>query len=76
MRHTLTGLLLLAAGASAWAQAPVRANERFCLESYGRGGLGPMMCHFETMEQCIAAKGFQGDRCLLNPYLAFQQRNR
>ena len=60
------------------AQERLRANERYCLESadggdHGGGG-GSFLCRFETMAQCIASKTTQGDRCMLNPWLAFQQK--
>jgi hypothetical protein len=58
------------------AQQPVRANERYCLEASGGrgGGTQPFLCRFETMDQCIASKIAQGNRCFLNPWLAFQQQ--
>ena len=57
------------------AQQPVRANERYCLEAGGgRGGTQPLLCRFETLTQCIASKTAQGDRCYLNPWLAFRQQ--
>ena len=74
----LLGALTVAESALA-QQPPLRANERYCLETTGGGGLGgggdgPLMCRFETMEQCFASKTWVGDRCLLNPWLAFRQR--
>jgi hypothetical protein len=63
------------AATAASAQQPVRANERYCLESYGpRGGTAPWLCRFETLAQCIASKTAPGDKCYLNPWLAFRQR--
>ncbi len=57
-------------------QPPLRANERYCLESYDEQGPAGRLCRYETMEQCIASKTAHVDRCMLNPWLAFQQRNR
>jgi len=71
----------LAAAGSAFAQpGSVRSNERFCLEStdggggHGGGGAGSLLCRYETMAQCVASKTTQGDRCMLNPWLAFQRK--
>ena len=70
--------LLLAIATSfstfASAQAPTRANERFCLEVRDASGLHPLLCRFESMQQCIASKTSPNDGCMLNPWLAFQQR--
>jgi hypothetical protein len=58
---------------------PLRANERYCLESAtggDQGGCsgGSLLCRYETMAQCMASKTTQGDRCMLNPWLAFRQK--
>ena len=64
----------MAAASGALAQQPVRANERYCIEVLDDTGPNPWQCRFETYEQCLASKSSQGDKCWLNPYLAFQQR--
>lgn len=66
---------LVALQSTATAQQPVRANEHFCLESSGgRSGTQPLLCRFETLAQCFASKTAPGDRCYLNPWLAFRQQ--
>ena len=69
-------LLLAAFGAtgSALAQHPLRANERYCLESIGRAGPDGLLCRFETLEQCYASRNGPADRCLLNPQLGALRR--
>ncbi len=78
MRSILLSTLVLAAvaasGTPASAQPPTRANERYCLEVRDASGLHPLLCRFETMQQCIASKTSPNDGCMLNPWLAFQQR--
>lgn len=67
---------------SAEARQKLRKNETWCLETStgggGRhGGGGTMnLCNFETRAQCIASKVSQGDRCELNPVIAFEEWNR
>jgi hypothetical protein len=63
---------LVALSSAAGAQQLLRANERYCLEESGRRG-GSMLCRFETMEQCFASKISPGNRCYLNPWIAFGQ---
>jgi hypothetical protein len=53
---------------------PLRANERYCLQVVDHDGPHPLLCRFETLAQCNASKTWHGDRCMLNPYLAFQRR--
>jgi len=71
-------IVALAAVHGASAQERLRANERYCLESAGGGDNGgsggSFLCRYETMAQCIASKTTQGDRCMLNPWLAFQRK--
>ena len=62
-------LAALGAGGSAFAQSPLRANERYCLESIGNNGPEGLMCRFETAEQCNASRSGPADRCILNPQL-------
>jgi hypothetical protein len=58
----------------AFAQAPVPANQRFCLEAVDQSGPNPLLCRFATLEQCYASRTGHSDRCVLNPYLAFEPR--
>lgn len=67
----VAGFFALQADAYAQSQ-PVRASDRYCLESYSGdsgGGAMPLLCRFATMEQCIQSKTGNTDRCMLNPYL-------
>jgi hypothetical protein len=64
------------AAASALAQMPVPANQRYCLEVMDATGPHPLLCRFETMAQCEASRTWAGDHCMLNPVIAFQQRRR
>jgi hypothetical protein len=63
-----------AAVGSASAQQTVGPKERYCLEAFDTSGIHPLMCRYETYEQCVQSKTWPGDKCFLNPYLAFQQR--
>lgn len=74
-------IAFLTALQSADARQRLRKNETWCLETRtdgGRGGGGgPInVCRFETRAQCIQSKVTQGDRCELNPVLAFEEWNR
>lgn len=62
------------------ARERIRRNETWCLETAidgGRGGGGGTinLCQFETRAQCIQSKVTQGDRCDINPVLAFDEWN-
>jgi hypothetical protein len=77
MKYAFLAVLLaggVIAASSASAQQPVRANERYCIEVLDDTGPNPWECRFETYAQCLASKTSPGDKCWLNPYLAFQQR--
>lgn len=57
--------------------AEPRANERYCIEMAEQGGpAGPPQCMFETLAQCVASKTAPSDRCMLNPILAFREREK
>lgn len=84
MKVTVRTLLLLgvafafvAATQNAEAARKLRKNETWCLETPlggGNGGGGTMnLCNFETRAQCLASKVTQGDRCDINPILAFER---
>lgn len=72
----LAGLLAggVIAASGAFAQQAVRVNERYCVEVFDSTGVHPLLCRFETYEQCLLSKTSPQDKCWLNPYLAFQQR--
>jgi hypothetical protein len=54
-----------------------RANERYCIEMAEQGGpAGPPQCMFETLAQCVASKTAPNDHCMLNPILAFREREK
>ena len=77
MKRVLSAVLFLsglAVAGNVWAQQPVRASERYCIEVLDDTGSNPWECRFETYAQCLASKTSPGDKCWLNPYLAFQQR--
>ncbi len=66
---------------SAEAASNLRRNETYCLEtSLGSGDSGGggtiIQCNYETLSQCYASRVGHGDSCMLNPVLAFEQRNR
>jgi hypothetical protein len=65
----------------AQAQEKLRKNETYCLltsEGGGEGGGGaPLLCRFETLQQCFASKTSNSDTCMLNPAIGYQPaRNR
>jgi hypothetical protein len=79
MRLAFFGILLAgcaaAAGSATAQQQTLRPNETYCLEaSDSSGGSQPFLCRFTTYEQCLASRTSHGDRCWLNPILAFRQR--
>jgi hypothetical protein len=75
MKYPILILAALAPLAStALAQTQVPANQRYCLEVRDATGPHPLLCRFETLEQCHASRTGGADQCLLNPVLAFQQR--
>ena len=70
----LPGAMIILCPAAAGIAEP-RANERDCVEMAEQGGpAGPPQCMFETLAQCIASKTAPSDRCMLNPVLAFRER--
>ncbi len=70
----LAAAVMGALAAPAFAQETVRANGRYCLEVHDSSGIHPLLCRFTTYEQCLQSKTSQGDGCMFNPYIAFQQR--
>ncbi len=73
-------LSLVAVSQSADAAQKLRKNETWCLETAIGGGVGGggtiNLCNFETRAQCIESKVAHGDRCELNPVIAFEQWNK
>jgi hypothetical protein len=69
----LAAAAVIALAAPASAQQPVRANERFCLEVFDPAP-GPLLCRYESLQQCLASRTAPTDHCLLNPILAFRER--
>ncbi len=78
MKQHLQSAVLAAAAvivlaAPAFAQEPVRPNERYCLQSYDPSP-APLLCRYENLQQCLASRTSPSDSCLLNPWLAFRER--
>lgn len=84
--RTMAGLsalfiVILTQTGDAKAQEKLRKNETYCLltsEGGGEGGGGaPLLCRFETLQQCLASKTGNSDTCMLNPAIGYQpSRNR
>lgn len=77
MNHLILAAALLALLAGlplANAQAPLPANQRYCLETPDASGSYPLLCRFETLEQCYASRTSLTNVCMINPQIAFQQR--
>ncbi len=69
----LVAAAVIALAAPASAQETVRANERYCLQAYDPSP-APLLCRFESLQQCSASRTSPSDYCLLNPILAFRER--
>ena len=69
----LTAAAVIALAAPVSAQETVRANERYCLQAYDPSP-APLLCRFESLQQCSASRTSPSDYCLLNPILAFRER--
>ena len=69
----LAAAAVIALTAPVSAQEPVRANERYCLQSYDPQP-APLLCRYESLQQCSASRTSPSDYCLLNPILAFRGR--
>ena len=69
----LAAAAALALAAPALGQETVRANERYCLQAYDPSP-APLLCRYETYQQCLGSRTSQSDYCLLNPILAFRER--
>lgn len=75
--HLQSGMLVAAAvialAVPVSAQETVRANERYCLQAYDPSP-APLLCRYESLQQCSASRTSPSDYCLLNPILAFRER--
>ena len=69
----LAAAAVLALAAPVSAQEPVRANERYCLQAFDPSP-APLLCRYESLQQCFASRTSPSDSCLLNPNLAFGER--
>jgi hypothetical protein len=69
----LAAVAVIALAAPVAAQETVRANERYCLQAYDPSP-APLLCRFESLQQCSASRTSPSDYCLLNPILAFRER--
>jgi Protein of unknown function (DUF3551) len=71
-------LALLVPAMKADAQQKLRKNETYCLQAGAGGGQGggapPLLCSFETLDQCLASKTTNSDICMLNPVIGFSKR--
>ncbi|HLL27837.1 MAG TPA: DUF3551 domain-containing protein [Xanthobacteraceae bacterium] len=71
-------VLLLAPAVSAQAQEKLRKNETYCLQQGAgggdTGGESPLLCNFETLQQCIASKTANSDWCMLNPAIDYNKK--
>jgi len=77
MKAAILAGAMVALCLAAPGMAEPRANERYCIEMAEQGGpAGPPQCMFETFAQCVASKTAPNDRCMLNPILAFREREK
>jgi hypothetical protein len=64
---------------TAQAGPQIRRNETYCLDTPmggGHGGGGTYIdCRFATLQQCYATRIGVGGTCMLNPALAFRERD-
>lgn len=77
MRHLQLAMFAAAAvivlAAPISAQEPERANERYCLLAYDPSP-APLLCRYESLQQCLASRTSPSDSCLRNPIFAFRER--
>lgn len=69
----LAAAAVIALAAPAAVQGTVRTNERYCLQAYDPSP-APLLCRYESLQQCSASRTSPSDYCLLNPILAFRER--
>ncbi len=68
-------IVMAAPGAGAQTSVRVHPSEQYCMDRNGDDA-AVIVCQFNTMEQCVASKRSPGERCYLNPYLAFEQQRK
>ena len=68
--------MLVLMQADAFAQFQKAPVYRYCLFDQGGGGRfgGAMLCRFNTLAQCMAARTSLIDSCIINPELTFPPR--
>ena len=77
MKAAILSAAMIVLCMAAPATAEPRANERYCIEMAEQGGpAGSPQCTFETLAQCVASKTAPNDRCMINPILAFREREK
>ena len=77
MKAAILAGAMVALCLAASGTAEPRANERYCIEMAEQGGpAGSPQCTFETLAQCVASKTAPSDRCMINPILAFREREK
>jgi hypothetical protein len=62
-------LLAAVIGVQSQALAQKATVYRYCLQEGGvsRGGMGQILCRYETLAQCWASRTGPADYCYLNP---------
>jgi hypothetical protein len=77
MKATILPAAMIVLCLAAPGTAEPRVNERYCIEMAEQDGpAGPPQCMFETLAQCVASKTAPNDRCMINPILAFHEREK
>jgi hypothetical protein len=75
---SLVAVASFALAAPATAQWPDRVlpHERYCMDAEFQGASTGVLCRFMTMDQCLASRRSEEEKCFLNPILAFEQQRR
>ena len=76
--YAALALTVLVTAMQAEAQQKLRKNETYCLQAGAgggeSGGVSPLLCSYETLEQCLASKTANSDTCMLNPAIGYGKR--